>query len=296
MLLRVRAVCAIHPKGLRDARRVVLTSSLLLLGALLGIACDEGFPATTGTLYDQRLRSEVVDDDYVLRIRLPPGYDDEPMLDYPVVYQLDPNFAGLQQFEITAGYISDNEDRGLGPAAIVVGIDYDDPQTRFRDYPAPETLDPDYGGDGADRFYRALRDEIIPYVDESLRTRPEQRFLVGHSMGGFFALYAAFRHDPGGPALLAGAIANDPSYSQDLLTYERWHAERADALPMRLYRAIATYNGPLQTLSHDWMTERLQQRRYEGLEDRGEVFETDHGGVVEPGYVQGLRFILGGDQ
>lgn len=269
----------------------------LVAGALplLLAACDAP-PEVTGTRFDERLRSEVVGTDYVLRVRLPPGYDDAPAQRYPLVLQLDPTFAGLEQLEVTAGYVSEHERTGEGPEAIVVGIDYDDPSDRFRDYTLDEGLHPDYEGEGADRFYRALRDEIVPHLDETLRTRPEARFLVGHSMGGLFALYAAFRHDPAEPPLLAGVVANDPSYSQDLMTYESRHAARSGALPMRIYRAIALYNGPVQVLAHDWMTERLAERAYEGLDDEAEAFETDHGGVVEPGYAAGLRFVLEGVQ
>lgn len=272
--------------------RSTLAAGSLLLS--LSTACDAGPPPVTGTRFDERLRSEVVDADYVLRVRLPPGYDDAPQQRYPLVLQLDPTFAGLEQLEVTAGYVSEYERTGEGPEAIVVGIDYDDPNDRFRDYTLDEGLDPAYDGEGADRFYRALRDEIVPHLDQTLRTRPEARFLVGHSMGGLFALYAAFRHDPAEPPLLAGVIANDPSYSQDLMTYETRHAERSDGLPMRIYRAIALYNGPLQVLAHDWMTARLDERGYEGLVSEAEEFETDHGGAVEPGYAAGLRFVLEG--
>lgn len=271
----------------RGARVV---AAVLLLPTL---ACDE-LPPVTGERYDESLRSEVVGAEYILRIRTPPSYDEEPERRYPVVFQLDPTFAGLDQLEITAGIVSQDELRGEGPEAIVVGVDYPDPYDRFRDYEAPEELDPAFGGGGADRFHRALQEEIVPHVDATLRTVPEQRVLVGHSMGGFFALYAAFRHDPGESPLFAGVVANDPTYSQDLMTYERWHAERSQALPMRIYRAIARYNGPLQELSHRWMGERLAEREYEGLEAKAETFDTDHGGVVEPGYASGLRFVLGG--
>jgi hypothetical protein len=250
-------------------------------------------PATTGTQSHETFHSAVMEDDYVLRYRLPPGYDADPTARFPVVYQLDPTFVGLKEMAFTTGLLSRHEAEGTVPPCIVVGIDYPDPYTRFRDYASPETLDPAYGSDGADRFYRVIRDEIVPHVDATLRTDPGQRYLVGHSMGGFMALYAAFRHDPAAP-LLAGVVASDPSYDQNLFTYEQWHLDRSAALPMRLYLAYATYNGPLQEMAHRWMTERLTGRGYTGLDLLAEAFETDHGGIIEPSFDRGLAFVVGG--
>lgn len=211
-----------------------------------------------------------------------------------MVYQLDPTFVGLRQMEITTSVLSEREALGAAPASIVVGVDYPDPFTRFRDYDPPKVFDPAYGGGGADRFYRVLRDEIVPHVDATLRTQGGARFLVGHSMGGRFALYATFRHAPPAPPLFAGVIAADPSYSEDLLTYERWHAARSTSLPLRLYRAVAVDNGPAHAIAHGFLNDRLASRNYEGLISAEEVFQTDHGGVIRPAYESGLRFILGG--
>ena len=41
-----------------------------------------------------------------------------------------------------------------------------------------------------DVFLRALTDDIVPFVDRTYRTDPEDRCLYGYSAGGFFVLYA----------------------------------------------------------------------------------------------------------
>lgn len=271
-------------------------SFLLGLATATLAACEPEPLPTTGTTEAHDFHSELVADDYVLRVRLPPGYDDGAEPGYPLVLQLDPTFVGLDQLATTTGLVSRMEAEGRVPEAIVVGVDYPDPYTRFRDYSAPNPLDPDYGGEGADLFYATLRDEIVPWVEERFRVDPSRRTLVGHSLGGFVALYAAFRHDPDAPRLLAGVVASDPSFSQDLFTYERWHAERSGDLPVRLYVAIATFNGPVHRLAFDAMGERLESRGYEGLELETDVFETDHGGIIRPSFERGLLHVLAGGE
>jgi predicted alpha/beta superfamily hydrolase len=48
---------------------------------------------------------------------------------------------------------------------------------------------------GADSFLRFIREELLPEVDRKYRTAPF-RILMGHSLGGLFALHA-FSRSPG---------------------------------------------------------------------------------------------------
>jgi hypothetical protein len=260
--------------------------------ALLACACaPEPYPAT-GTQTTQTFHSAIVDDDYILRVRLPPGYDGQPTLDYPLGYplviQLDPTYAGLREYEITVGLVSHHAGLGEWPEAIVVGVDYPSPPTRERDYVPELPADPNYGNAGADRFYRVLRDEILPHLEAQYRIDASRRILVGHSNGGVFAWYAAFRHAPPEPPLFAALVAADNGYDEVLFTYERWHAERSDSLPIRLYASRALYNGAIQQIVFDAMIERLGQRDYAGLELVHEVLDTDHGGAIVPSFEAGL--------
>lgn len=261
---------------------------------MVAAACAEEPLAATGTLSTQPLSSEAVGDDYLLRVRLPPGYDDDPSARYPLVVQLDPTFVGLEQYDITVGLVSQRAAEGRWAEAIVVGVDYPAASMRQRDYLPPDPLDPQFDGDGADRFYRALRDEIIPAVEDQYRIEPTERTLVGHSNGGIFAWYAAFRHDPAQGALFSGVVALDNIYGQELFTLERWHAERSpQSLPVRMFAGRAVYNGAVQQVTFDAMLDRLDERGFPDFEIESDVFETDHGGIVAPGYEQGLDFILG---
>lgn len=267
-----------------------------LVAALTIVACTDDPLPTTGTRSTERFHADTVDDEYVLRLRLPPGYDPDADIRYPLVVQLDPTYAGLQEYDITSGLVSQHAADGDWPEAIVLGIDYPDPRTRERDYAVPDDPDPDFERGGADRFYATLRDEILPHVEGEHAIDPSARVLVGHSNGGVFAWYAAFRQDDGAAPLFAGIVAADNGYDQQLFTLERWYAERSDDLPLRMYVTHAMFNGAVQKRGFDWMMERLADRDYPGLELEARELETDHAGAIWPSFEDGLSYVLGGVQ
>ncbi len=268
------------------------------LALLLVLGCAEAPPPATGEELEEKLESAIVEDSYLLRVRLPPTYD--PASSYPLVVQLDPTFAGLQQYAITVGLISANGASGRWEEAIVVGVDYDDPSLRQRDYLPPDPAAPDFEGEGADLFYRVLKEEVLPTIEADYSVDPTRRYLLGHSNGGIFAWYAALRHDPADPTdpdpLFAGIVAADNGYPEGLFTYERWHDERAEDLPITLLATRATFNGAVQKITFEALVERLQDRDYPGLTLETRVLETDHGGAVLPSYEEGLELFLGGSR
>jgi pimeloyl-ACP methyl ester carboxylesterase len=283
------------PRSRRDnAARPGLLATLSFAALLALPACGDDIPPTTGTVSDEPLHSELVDADYVLKIRLPPGHGDDPARRYPLIIQLDPTFAGLHQFEITSGLVSQHAADGDWPEAIVVGIDDAGDNQRLRDYVLPAPPDPEYAGANADRFYAAIRDEFLPHIETHYQVDPARRILVGHSAGATFAWYAAFRHAPPEPPLFHGVLAADVGLDEAVFTYERWHAERSDTLPLTLYSASAAFNGAVEKITLDAMAQRLDDRAYDDFEFERETFETDHGGVIVPAFEHGLDLLLGG--
>ena len=266
------------------------------LVAVFTLGCQEGPLPATGTQTVETFASEIMDDEYVLRVRLPPDYDEDDTITYPLVIQLDPTYAGLEEYAITVGLVSQRAATDEWPEAIVVGIDYHDPTLRERDYVPIVPPDPEFGGEGADRFYRVLRDEILPHIEAQWRVDPEQRILVGHSNGSVFAWYTTFRHAPPEAPLFTGVVAADAGFDEVLFTYERWHAERTDSLPIRLYASRAVYNGAGQQVVFGEMIERVQAHDYTGLDLEFETLETDHGGAIVPSFEHGLAHALLGGQ
>jgi hypothetical protein len=264
-----------------------------LAPALALLACAPQPLDPTGIQTEETFRSELVDDDYLLRLRLPPDHD--PDLAYPLIVQLDPTYAGLKQFAHTVGLVSQHEADGDWPAAVVLGVDYPDPWTRHRDYTPVDPPDPDFNDEGADTFYAVLRDEILPHLQTQLTVDPDQRVIVGHSNGGIFAFYTALRYDPAEDPLFTGVVAADFGMDAPMFTYEGWLAERTTDLPLTIYASRAVFNGAPQQITHEALFGRLRDRAYPSLDLQTEVLETDHGGAVVPSFEHGLDHILGGE-
>ncbi len=271
-------------------------AALSVLAPLTLTAClPEPLPAT-GEETVESFHSAIVNDEYLLRVRLPPDYDASAPQLYPLVVQLDPTYVGLHEYTTTVGLVSHHAGKGEWPEAVIVGVDYPDPFTRERDYRIVDPPDPEFGNEGADRFYRVLRDEILPFLETRYRVDPAQRILVGHSNGAVFAWYATLRHSPPEPPLFAAVVAADCGYDEVLFTMERWHSERSQSLPVRLYASRAVYNGALQEIVFRAMIDRVRERSYAGLYLVDEELETDHAGAIPPSFHRGLDITLGGAQ
>lgn len=256
------------------------------------LACSPAPLDATGALSEETFYSELLDDDYLLRLRVPPGYDADTAL--PLVVQLDPTYAGLEEYARTVGFVSQRAAAGDWPDAIVLGVDYPDPSTRHRDYTPADEPDPAFGDPGADTFYRVLKEEILPHIEASWSVDPAHRTIVGHSNGGIFASYTALRYDPAEPTLFSGVVAADFGVPTALLTYEGWLAERADDLPLRWYNTRAVFNGATQQILHEALFDRVRGRGWPSLALETVVLETDHGGAVSPSFEQGLDFVFAG--
>lgn len=267
-----------------------------LAAAAVLAACGSDAPPITGRVVDETFESSIVGDTYRVLVRLPPGYDEDPSARYPVVYQLDATSFG-PQFDITAGLASELAAAGEVPEAIVVGVGYPyeagfgEPRGRWRDYQTE--IDDDTPG-GAAEFLRFLREELLPYVDATYRSDPAAgRTLSGHSLGGFFTLYAMLATAGEEEPPFTRYVAADPSLGEDDAELFALESALDATLAGRLHFSMARYTGAVQRLYFEALTERFAERRPE-LELRPEILETDHGGAILPAYRAGLRFTLGG--
>lgn len=125
---------------------------------------------------------------------------------YPVVYLLD----GGNLFPMLAPYhhyLQTTEE--LSPV-ILVGISYGTTDwkkgnRRSTDFTLPADDRAHYGGAAA--FHQMMTDELFPLIEQKYPTDSSRRILMGHSIGGQFALYAA-QHQP---HTFAGLIASNPA-------------------------------------------------------------------------------------
>ena len=264
----------------------------MLVTALLALGCPTSRHAPiTGRVETEDLPSQLVGDTYRLWVRLPPEYDQATERHYAVVYQLDANFLALDQFNVSAGAVSDLAARSLVPEAIVVGIGYpsqdvDQTKGRFRDYTVANSV---YGTGGAGAFLRFLAEELFPHIEAKYRALSTGRTISGHSLGGFFALHSLMQPAP----LFENFIAADPSFAdaKAALFDEVAAFAPPDGAHFRVYLSLATIDDAEQNIYFEAFYPRLQSHSAVTL--KTERFQAYHTDIVTPSFESGLEFTLG---
>lgn len=131
-------------------------------------------------------------------VYLPPGYDDDPALRYPVLYMHD----GQNLFDASTSFIGVEwnvdetvrrmVEQGAIQPLIVVGIE----NTRDRVSEYTPATDATRGGGNADLYADFIVNELKPFIDANYRTLKDRAHtgIMGSSLGGLVSLYVAWRH------------------------------------------------------------------------------------------------------
>ena len=176
-------------------RRYLMRLIASLFLAISAAAAQSAAPLPSDVAIPRSARHQIVSNanhlTYKLTAFLPKGYETGTDK-YPVLYVISgetfgPYFAEMTRF-LAAGDI---------PKLIVVGIDFTDDDSYSLDLPTAGN-DPHWNvpnNRGAANFLTIVLGEIKPFVDQHYRTVASDNGIAGHSMAGFFALYA-FLHAP----------------------------------------------------------------------------------------------------
>ena len=239
------------------------------------------------------LRSAFNGQRYLIKVKLPRGYDDEDAT-YPVLYVLDAetNFGGVSY--IVQRLIKDHRI----PKILVVGVAYDTDYRSFyalrsRDLTPTEVGDLRIGGavvrdptGGAPAFSRFLAEELFPFVERTYRAEPGDRALYGHSYGGLFGTWVLLHH----AGLFNRYLLLSPSlwYDDSLLLRD---VETTDLHfdPTRLYMASGRLEPRIDDL-HLELVETLRRRNPQHLAIESEVLENEiHRTLFGAAFTNGLR-------
>ena len=143
-------------------------------------------PINVNTGFSFKFHSAVLNEDRTIMISLPDGYNVNTKK-YHILYMVD----GQWNFNHTAQTVGWISDKGIIPQTIVVGIHTG--ENRERDLTPTQNKENKLGG-GADKFYKFIKEELIPFIDKNYRTY-NYRVLGGVSLGALFVMHA-FMSDP----------------------------------------------------------------------------------------------------
>ncbi len=182
--------------------------SLVCLAASAVMVAAEAPPVILQGTAHHKLASAQIGQTYDLFVSLPEDYATSGK-SYPVLYVLDgwhfPLLAFLQNNNIYSGRM---------PPVIMVNIGHgqgiNPMPLRERDF--TPTKSPDFpNAGGASAFLDFIEHDIMPLIERTYRIDPADRGLLGHSMGGLFALYTLEER----PGLFQRIIAASPAAGWD---------------------------------------------------------------------------------
>jgi predicted alpha/beta superfamily hydrolase len=230
----------------------------------------------------------VAGQEYVLQISLPGNYA-KSNKKYPVLYLMDSQW----DFPLVTALYGEQYYDGFIPEIIIVGVtwggSHPNPDSlRARDYtPTNQNGAPQSGG--ADKFLSFLKNELFPFIEKNYNADPNERVLMGCSLGGLFTLYTLFTQ----PQMFGKYVAASPAYGWDnevLYQHLNKYFQKSNP-PARLFMCIggAESNVP----GFEKLTKTLRDHATSSLQIESRVLEnTGHSGTKGEGFARGLQFVF----
>ena len=274
----------------RPSARLSLALSVFFVMALTAVGQDQAggdvskYPPVPVPNSELRtLWSNILGQELVLYIKLPPTYYVHPGKTYLAWYFTD----GNRSFPLVANILDFYDAVGImEPELVAIGIGYkirdmadwgawrtrdltptsvfrvDSSQTRMFSDLTGRQVDVNSGGAGT--FLDVLEKEVMPFCESTYRVSPLNRGLGGYSYGGLFALYALFTR----PELFNIYYAGSPSIGWDkgaLYKIESNYASSHTDLKAKILMTAGEKEGAQMTGNIEKMVELLKSHNYPGL-------------------------------
>jgi len=256
-------------------KRLIIFIIAVFVGYSIGYAQDVTDAAGKENLYNTQVKifhSQIIDDDFYLYISLPDDYDQSDKK-YPVLYLLD----GDVTFGMATSIARYLQFGNKIPELIIVGIGYgtlkkSEGNMKSRDY----TISPKRGRSetgGAPKFREFLKEELVPYIEDTYRATPDERTISGYSLGSLFAIYTLFTE----PDLFNNYIIGSPHLSWDeyrIFTVQEEAFEKMDDIEAIVFISVGSeedeekYFNPI-----DEMVTLIDEKGYESLKMETKVFD-----------------------
>lgn len=200
--------------------------------------------SVVGDLRLHEFSSRIFNNRRMLRVWLPPGYDDPENKErhYPVFYLNDGQnlFDRATAFGGTEWQVDETADRLIRenkiPPLIIVGIDHAQ-KDRIREFLPYRSMNPPVFRPLGKRYPEFLLSEVIPFVGERYRIArgPENTGLGGSSLGALISLYTVIDR----PGIFGRLLLESPSLfvsNRRMLKYSHAFRQWAE----KIYLAMGT--------------------------------------------------------
>jgi predicted alpha/beta superfamily hydrolase len=245
--------------------------------------------------------SQAVQDTYNIYLDLPDSYYSPDSSRYPVLFILDADyyFNGSHWRLENGGVIGiiDRLPRGEGTEFILAGIGYPGTDHRERDlvYPADSSI-PNSGG--GNKFYKFLKNELIPYIDQNFRTTiQEDRTLIGHSLGGYFTLYTMFSSSLQSDHMFSNYLVISPTIllsDNYLFNLEADQNNNSNGImDIKLYMSVGHLESTEDLHAFENLTNILNSHNYNDFSFKSLIYENlNHLTIIGPSINNGIRWLF----
>ena len=264
----------------------LITWATFLLSAAASPAQTAVPPVTLADTEQRTIESSKIGQRYDLFISLPENYKTSNQA-YPVLYVLDGWHFPLMAFIQGNNVYS----KRMGPV-IIVDIGHspakDEMTLRDRDF-SPTRIPQNPNSGGAPAFLDFLEHELIPFIDRAYRTNTSDRGLLGHSMGGLFALFALEQR----PALFQRIVAASPALRSDnVVSKDASRALRALPAAVRLDLSVGSEDELGFTETTTALARILDNLKPKGLDYRFTLYPgQNHNSVRLVSFSAGLYWV-----
>lgn len=229
------------------------------------------------------IHSDVLNEDRTIQITVPPGYAFSPQK-FPVIYLLD----GPAHMVHTTGTKDILARSNRMPQAIIVGIANTD---RTRDLTPSKSLNPRLAtSGGANNFLEFINTELVPFIEKNYRTEP-YRVLIGHSLGGLFAVHTMATQPDSFDAYIAISPSLQWANGEPIKQMSKFLNENPEYSGF-LYVTIADEGEAMQS-SFDSFVDLLESKAPQTLQWDSQLLpDEDHGSTVLRSTYHGLKTLF----
>jgi predicted alpha/beta superfamily hydrolase len=248
-----------------------------------------------------KLKSEINGRSYPINIALPGSYYTTDRT-YPVVYLLDA-YSSFGIVTEMARLLASSKEM---PEIILVGISSEGGSKEFvynRSIDFTPTRIPEEklaesfraavpASGGAEKFFRFIRQELIPLIESGYRVKPGDRTLAGHSLGGLFVFYSLFKDT----SLFYRYVAISPALLWDdeyILKEEQKYFESGKNLTALVYTEAGLKEEETFLLPWKRLTSKITERGYSGLILKSEIAAGEtHYSIIPHIITHGLKSVF----